>query len=463
MINQYLYIREAENYIEYAKIEHKTLRMKKFILSIVMMGSLTVFSQEICNDQHDNDLDYLTDCADPDCTSGDCTTSFPCQNSSQLYQISGSALREWDGTAWTPIANWTNNGISNINSIGYNVQDGFIYGINPANNDLIKIDKNGANTVSNFSIPSPNSGNWHTGDMDLDGNLYVTNMTSNTMVKVDVSDAINGPSATTITFQNMPNNQAGIADWTYNPVTGLLYGVLKTSSQNLSQCIIRTVDLNGVFQADYIVSIGNLAQFTANQSFGGTFSDSNGNLYAFLNTGRFFQFTPDATFSSFIISEIAPQGANINNNDGASCPLSNGLDTSPEDCCEKVLAILNSQKSLKATTEIKLLEMQTKIENFNTETKSDETNIDLFILHQNTPNPFNKRTTIKYEIHDEKAKKATILIFDLNGNLKNNYNVEVIQNGKLVISGETLSSGMYIYTLLVDDIIIDSKKMILLN
>ncbi len=85
------------------------------------------------------------------------------------------------------------------------------------------------------------------------------------------------------------------------------------------------------------------------------------------------------------------------------------------------------------------------------------------VLFQNKPNPFKEKTLIEYEIASENFRKASILIFDMNGTLLKTYPVNQSGKGELPINGNELKAGMYIYSLIVNDREIDSKKMILLN
>jgi len=81
-------------------------------------------------------------------------------------------------------------------------------------------------------------------------------------------------------------------------------------------------------------------------------------------------------------------------------------------------------------------------------------------LFQNTPNPFNQSTVIRYSI-PATAKKAFITITSLNGSKIKEFNLKNNDNQAVEISGGQLSAGSYIYTLIVDDRLIDSKQMIL--
>lgn len=80
-------------------------------------------------------------------------------------------------------------------------------------------------------------------------------------------------------------------------------------------------------------------------------------------------------------------------------------------------------------------------------------------LYQNTPNPFREQTVIRFQIAS-KAKKATLCIFDLQGKLIKKYNLSIADTEK-TISNYELREGIYLYTLLVDDMEVATKRMIL--
>ena len=81
-------------------------------------------------------------------------------------------------------------------------------------------------------------------------------------------------------------------------------------------------------------------------------------------------------------------------------------------------------------------------------------------LYQNAPNPFDTTTEIKFYINPN-VQKATILITDLQGSLK--LEKVLTQRGlsTVDISANELSAGVYLYTLIADSKIIDSKRMCL--
>lgn len=84
-------------------------------------------------------------------------------------------------------------------------------------------------------------------------------------------------------------------------------------------------------------------------------------------------------------------------------------------------------------------------------------------LKQNVPNPFNGRTEINYFISDENFQDASIIIFDLNGTLIEKQDIRAHGKGQITIEANRLKAGMYIYSLVVNQKEIDSKRMILLD
>jgi len=81
-------------------------------------------------------------------------------------------------------------------------------------------------------------------------------------------------------------------------------------------------------------------------------------------------------------------------------------------------------------------------------------------LEQNKPNPFHESTVIEYSLASNYST-ASIMIFDLNGSLLQTYPITNRYEGKLTIDGNSFKPGMYLYSLIVDDIEVDTKKMIL--
>lgn len=84
---------------------------------------------------------------------------------------------------------------------------------------------------------------------------------------------------------------------------------------------------------------------------------------------------------------------------------------------------------------------------------------DMIVLNQNVPNPFAEQTTISYIIPDY-IENAQIIFYDMNGKMLKTHIVKTRGEGRLTIYADDLSSGVYSYTLFVDGIVHETKKMI---
>lgn len=82
------------------------------------------------------------------------------------------------------------------------------------------------------------------------------------------------------------------------------------------------------------------------------------------------------------------------------------------------------------------------------------------VLEQNVPNPFNMSTTINYYL-PETISNASIYIYDMNGTQLKHYSLGERRKGNLIIKGSELVAGMYLYALIADGKVIDTKRMIL--
>ena len=93
---------------------------------------------------------------------------------------------------------------------------------------------------------------------------------------------------------------------------------------------------------------------------------------------------------------------------------------------------------------------------------TDITNLDVLCttLYQNNPNPFTEKTTIACTIA-ETVRQATLYIYDMNGKQIAVYPVAERGDAQVVIEGNSLDAGMYMYSLIADSNVIDTKRMIL--
>ena len=82
------------------------------------------------------------------------------------------------------------------------------------------------------------------------------------------------------------------------------------------------------------------------------------------------------------------------------------------------------------------------------------------VLYQNTPNPFNQTTTIRFTI-PESVSKDMLYIYNMQGVQINSYAVNERGNSSLEIQGNELEPGMYLYTLIADGKEVGTKRMVL--
>lgn len=82
------------------------------------------------------------------------------------------------------------------------------------------------------------------------------------------------------------------------------------------------------------------------------------------------------------------------------------------------------------------------------------------VLYQNTPNPFSEQTSIKYAL-PENVKDAKMCIYNLSGDQLGEYTLSGRGESELIISASEYNAGMYLYTLIADGHVIDTKRMVL--
>ena len=81
-------------------------------------------------------------------------------------------------------------------------------------------------------------------------------------------------------------------------------------------------------------------------------------------------------------------------------------------------------------------------------------------LFQNAPNPFSQKTTIGYNLN-EKTQDARICLYDMNGTQIRSIKVNSTGQGNIVIDAKQLKAGLYLYSLIVDGNLVDTKRMVL--
>ena len=181
-----------------------------------------------------------------------------------------------------------------VNSTGFNMNDGFAYGL--FGNELVRIGSNGVSENLGEITGLPSSFNSNRGDFGPDGFLYVGGVNSNNFQVVDVENiAVVAVVPWTMALGNVP-------DVAFIPSENALFGV-DVTNDNLNR-----IELDGT-----VTVIGSIG---VNQTFGAMYGDAAGNLFGIANgTGVHFQFDI-TTGAASVIGSSAPASAN----DGFSCP-----------------------------------------------------------------------------------------------------------------------------------------------
>ena len=290
--------------------------MKKQIYFLLMLTFCHLQAQEICGDGIDNDGNFLIDCAESACAgSGLCDNAIPCPVESTFYQVvDGTDFYVFDVES-TNYQLVSENQLR-INATGYNVEDGFIYGISLSSNNLLMIGADGIfqdlGPISGLPDP-PKNLSYLAGDFNLNGVLYVYNIYSTSLYGVDID------SQSAIEIPLNISQSLGINDITFLPSTGLLYGMNTVNDHLYSINPINgnVIDLGAV---DPAVCVG---------SFGASFTNASGNLFFFCNaTGEIFEVNPSTLESSLFVDT---DFQNLRINDGAACPFSNSV-SGDSDC-----------------------------------------------------------------------------------------------------------------------------------
>lgn len=187
-----------------------------------------------------------------------------------------------------------------VNAIGYNTLNNFIYGMRTDTgftNHIVKIDSNGV-MVSSL-VPGLPTGGYNSGAFDTTGNYYILSFDSNRMYKIDV---------TTSTYVSVPLSRVlSVNDITYDAVANLFYGF-----DGENRVLVSINPSSGA-----VTNIGGTnTTFTATELIGAMYIDINGNIFGNSDDGTgFYQFNKITGISTKISESIAASG-----NDGANCP-----------------------------------------------------------------------------------------------------------------------------------------------
>ena len=103
--------------------------------------------------------------------------------------------------------------------------------------------------------------------------------------------------------------------------------------------------------------------------------------------------------------------------------------------------------------------LQKKAQKATANQRSSEGSLLMLSLAQNKPNPFSNSTTIEVCIPED-VQKAFIYVYDLQG--KKVEQVDITARGKqnIQLSSANLTNGLYLYSLIADGKVVETRRMI---
>ena len=81
------------------------------------------------------------------------------------------------------------------------------------------------------------------------------------------------------------------------------------------------------------------------------------------------------------------------------------------------------------------------------------------VLYQNTPNPFKEQTVIRFKLADN-VQNASICIFDMTGKMLKKLPISSDMES-VSIGGYELGEGMFLYSMIINGQMIDTKRMVI--
>jgi hypothetical protein len=211
----------------------------------------------------------------------------------------------------------------NINGVGYNPTDGFMWGsLSSPEKTIIRIGKDFS--IQTFTIPELAITNGYIGDVSATGKYYLKSG-GDEYYEMDVNP--NSSNYGSYITSKTLSDDIDIHDWAFNAVDGLLYTVAKNSN-----ILYRVNSETGL-----VTAIGEVPILSGlNYTYGAVYFDVEGRFYISANqTGTVYvvQDVQNLNSSSTIESNLFAFGPASSLNDGARCP------TAPvpqEDCINEV-------------------------------------------------------------------------------------------------------------------------------
>lgn len=127
---------------------------------------------------------------------------------------------------------------------------------------------------------------------------------------------------------------------------------------------------------------------------------------------------------------------------------------------DSLLAVLQNCCTLGTTNKIFQNNSSQEVNIFENKLKIELANNNQTILYQNEPNPFNKSTVIRYFVPEDIIGIVYIVFYDMYGKELNKIDIITKGVGSIEVNTENLTSGIYSYSLIINNKVIETKKMV---
>jgi hypothetical protein len=243
---------------------------------------------------------------------------FNCDYNAYLFQYNDVySIDLASGTSYIIASDVTQ---GNINAVGYNPVDGFIWGsLSSPERTIVRIGKDF--NVQTFEIPELPLNNRYVGDISAEGIYYLKPGGSN-FYKVDLDPT--SANYTKFIAQGTLSQNINIHDWAFNAVDGMLYTVAKNSN-----ILYRIDPATGA-----VISLGEVPVLAGNSyTYGAVYFDASGRFYVSANqTGTIYVIydVQNLQSSGTMVSNLFAYGPSSSSNDGARCPTA----PVPQEICD---------------------------------------------------------------------------------------------------------------------------------
>ncbi|WP_433608315.1 DUF7507 domain-containing protein [Prescottella agglutinans] len=198
--------------------------------------------------------------------------------------------------------------VKSVNAVGYNVLDGYMYGWDAFNFELVRVGSD--LSVAGLGVPSGMQAiGYNVGDIDANGHLWIAKSNDGTWFEIDLSPGspVYGTVVSSGVLPSLGFASEQVADWAW--IDGALYGVayVGASTPHLVKFDPHTKTR---------VDLGEIpAMANDNSIYGAVYADANGYLYASSNnSGKIYRIDPN-TAETIVVAD----GPRSSLNDGARC------------------------------------------------------------------------------------------------------------------------------------------------